>query len=69
MYFKKIIDWFNVKGIFTDDNYKVFDLEYDDRKKTINKYSELYGYEWSDNYYENVKKKIKEFEARLEEEH
>lgn len=69
MDFKKIIDWFNVKGIFTDDNYKVFDLEYDDRKKTINKYSELYGYEWSDNYYENVKKKIKEFEARLEEEH
>ncbi len=69
MDFKKIIDWFNVKGIFTDDNYKVFDLEYNDRKRTINKYSELYGYKWSDNYYENVKKKIKEFEARLEEEH
>lgn len=66
--FKAIIEWFGVWGIFVNENYEVYDLEYDDGT-IITDYSDSYEYEWSDNYYENVKKKIKEFEARLEEEH
>ena len=63
--FKKIIDWFGIKGIFVNKNYEVFDLEYDNGK-IIKKYSESYSWKWSDNYYNNIKHKIVEYEHEIQ---
>ncbi len=61
--FSRIVDeWFGVRGIFVDDNDKVLDLEYSDGT-TIKQYSASYSWQWSDRYYENLKKKILEFEG------
>lgn len=60
--FEKIINWFGVQGVFVDENYEVFNLEYDDGT-TICECSASYSWNWTDNYYDNLKKKIVEFES------
>ncbi len=57
--FEHLIDWLGVKGIFTDDFYNVFDLEYADNE-IIKEYRTLQEYQepWSDVYYENLKSRI-----------
>lgn len=58
--FHRIVDFWEVKGIFVNDNYEVFDLEKDDGS-VISKYNDLYDWEWSDEYYTSLKKKIEEY--------
>lgn len=60
--FKAIIDWFGVQGIFVNKNYEVFDLEYNDGETTIKECSDVYNWNWSDNYYNNLKLKIEKYE-------
>ena len=62
--FENIINRFGVKGIFTDDDYNVFDLE-SDEGRIISSYksSEEYKLQWTDCYYKNLKGKIREFYA------
>lgn len=55
--FKNIIDWLNVKGIFTNENYEVYNLEKNDGS-IITDYLPSYSYEWTDTYYNNIKQKI-----------
>ena len=59
--FSDLTEWLGIKGIFTDENNEVFDLEYNDGT-IIKGYAEKYDWKWSDAYYENLKKKIKEYE-------
>lgn len=58
--FKKIVEWMGIDGIFVNENLDVYDLEYND-ERTIEEYSDKYPYDWSLEYYENVKKKVEEF--------
>lgn len=60
--FENIIDWWNIKGIFTDENYMVYDLEYIDNT-LIKKHlpAEKYKEQWSTNYYNNLKNKIHQY--------
>lgn len=55
--FENLIDWLDIKGIFTDDNYNIFDIEtgilMDEEKYLQHKYTKK--------YYENLKKKIDEY--------
>lgn len=60
--FENLIDWLGVKGIFTDENYGVYDLEYDDgRVITSYRSPAEYQRQWSIAYYNNLKKKILKF--------
>lgn len=59
--FSELTEWLGIKGIFTDGNNEVFDLEYNDGT-IIKGYAEKYDWKWSDAYYENLKEKIKEYE-------
>ncbi len=56
--FEHIVDWWGVKGIFTDEYYNVYNLEYNDNR-FINQYlsSDKYREQWSSNYYNNLKEK------------
>lgn len=59
--FGGIVDWMGLKGIFTDENYAVFDLEKDDGS-TLNintKYQSEWS--WSKKYYQHIKDKIRLF--------
>jgi hypothetical protein len=61
--FKAIIDWYGVYGIFVNEDYEVYDLEHNDGR-IIEDYAESYAWKWSDEYYNNLKAKIKEFENK-----
>ena len=58
--FENIIDEYKVKGIFTNNNYEVYDLEKGNESIIID-YNKKYSYCWSDAYYDNLKNKIDEF--------
>ena len=60
--FENIVEWWGVRDIFTDNDYNVFDLEYngDFLVKTHRKIPE-YEMQWSEKYYRNVKECIKLF--------
>ena len=57
--FENIIDWWRVKGIFTDSQYNVYDLELGN-DCIITEYRRVSEYreQWSRQYYENLKEKI-----------
>ena len=55
--FKKLVDYYKIKGIFVNDKYEVYDLEKGD-ESIIRDYQEVYSREWSKSYYNNLKKKI-----------
>lgn len=57
--FENIIDWWGVRGILTDEDYQVYDLEYAE-KRVLTEYKTRYSREWSKEYYENVKRKVEE---------
>lgn len=59
--FENIIDWWGERGILTDKDYQVYDLEYAD-KRALTEYKTRYSREWSKGYYENVKSKVEEME-------
>jgi len=57
--FENIVEWWGVKGIFTNEKYEVFDLESEIGELIID-YKEVkeYQMQWSRTYYNNLKKKI-----------
>lgn len=57
--FENLIDWWGVKGTFTDDEYNIFDLEYSDNR-IIETYKTMKEYQlpWNIGYYNNVKERI-----------
>lgn len=57
--FEHLIDWLGIKGIFTDESYNVYDLEYVDNR-ILREYKNLHEYNraWSNAYYNNLKSKI-----------
>lgn len=57
--FENIVDWWGVKGIFTDENYNVYDLEFEE-KHIISGLRGVAEYQaqWSIDYYNNLKKRI-----------
>lgn len=55
--FEKLMDLYGIKGIFINDSYEVYDLEKGDGS-ILTEYADQYFWDWSDTYYENVKKKI-----------
>ena len=61
--FENIVDFFGIKGIFVDNNYNVYDLSSYDRK-TLKKYQNRYSYDWTEQYYNNLKMKIEEFNCK-----
>lgn len=58
--FKNLVNIYGIKGIFVNDNYEVYDLEKGD-ESIITEYSDEYSWDWSNSYYDNLKKKIDEF--------
>lgn len=60
--FEKIIDDYGVKGIFTNEDYEVFDLE--KGNEVISDYKSEYPYNWSNTYYNNLKEKIDAFMSK-----
>lgn len=58
--FKKLIDWYGVKGIFVNDYYQVFDIEAGDGT-IITDYKDVYTEDWSDDYYNNLKIPVGKF--------
>lgn len=61
--FEKIVRWLKVDGIFVNDKYEVFDLEYSNGT-TIKEYQSVYDKKWTDAYYGNVKEKIIVYERK-----
>lgn len=57
--FENLVDWWGIKGIFTDEDYNVYDLEFEE-KHIITDLREVAEYQaqWSMNYYNNLKKRI-----------
>ena len=64
--FESLIDWFGIKGVFTDERYNVFDLE-SSSGETINSFNSgtIVNRSWSLNYYVNVKNKIEAFQIGI----
>ena len=58
--FENLVNLYGIKGIFVNDDYEVYDLEKGDRN-ILTTYSDTYTWDWSDSYYDNLKKKIDEF--------
>ncbi len=62
--FENYVDWLGLYGIFTDKDYNILDLEFND-ETIITSYSDKYNSKWSEKYYTNLKKKIREYETRI----
>lgn len=58
--FNNVVDWLKIKGIFTNENYEVFDIEKGDGS-IITDYLDRYPRKWSDKYYNSLKKRIELF--------
>ena len=58
--FPKIVDWLKIRGIFTNEDYEVLDIEKGDGS-IITDYLNSYPRKWSDNYYSSLKKRIELF--------
>lgn len=58
--FKNLVDQYEIKDIFVNDNYEIYDLEKDDGS-IITDYRDKYSRTWNDSYYDNLKKKIDGF--------
>lgn len=61
--FENYVEWLGLRGIFTNDNYEVFDLELNDGT-IITTYANEYSKKWSSQYYNNIKKKIEQFYSK-----
>ena len=55
--FEKLVDWYGIKGIFTDETYNVYDLE-NGTTFDNNADAQVVNKEWSFRYYQNLKDKI-----------
>lgn len=61
--FEQLIDWYGVKNIFTNDNYEVYDIE-QGKEVVISDYLDVYKWEWSHKYYENLQNYVNQFMNR-----
>lgn len=58
--FKQLVEWYDIKGIFVNDKYEVIDIEAGDGK-IIDTYKKTYKREWSDDYYDHLKKIVDKY--------
>ena len=58
--FENLVTIYGIKGVFVNDDYEVYDLE-KGNGSTLTTYCDKYTWDWSDSYYDNLKKKIDEF--------
>ncbi|MEB3012033.1 hypothetical protein VJI77_03370 [Parvimonas sp. D2] len=58
--FGEMIEYFQIKGIFTDEDNNIFDLK-KNNGDIINDYCNSYNKHWEEIYYKNVKEKINIF--------
>ena len=63
--FEAVVDWLGVRGIFTDDSYRIYDLNSTD-DETVQSYWKAKDYreQWSKLYYTNLKIRIGMFLKR-----
>lgn len=61
--FEKLVEWFEIKGIFVDDNYDVYDIERGQGEVILGYLSE-YNWTWSDKYYGNLKKYVDQYMSK-----
>lgn len=61
--FEKLVDWFGIKGIFVNDSYEVYDIE-KGQDQVITDYLDEYSWEWSSDYYNNLKLYIEQFMSK-----
>ena len=62
--FKEMLIDMKIDGIFTNENNDIFDLEKNNGEVIIS-YCDLYTKNWGENYYKNVKEKIKIFNGNF----
>lgn len=55
--FENLVDWLGVKGYLTNNNYEIYDLEKSDGS-LLEQYKEEYSWDWSKEYYLNLRKII-----------
>jgi hypothetical protein len=62
--FEQLVDWYGIKNIFVNDNYEVYDLE-EENGTIIKEYKDEkdYKWEWSEKYYDNLKKMVDKYYA------
>jgi hypothetical protein len=58
--FKNLVDWYGIEGIFVNDNYDVYDIERGNGK-VILAHLDKYDWDWSENYYSNLKEYVDRF--------
>lgn len=61
--FEKLIDWYGIKNIFTNQNYEVYDIE-KGQNAVIKEHLDEYKWEWSDRYYANLRNYIDQVMSR-----
>lgn len=62
--FSELVTWFGIREIFVDKNDNVYDLESPNGECILYEYKDMYSWDWSETYYENLKKKIEKFETK-----
>lgn len=58
--FDRLIDWYGVKNIFTNDKYEVYDMEQGNDVLIVD-YLDIYKWQWSDRYYQNLQSCVNQF--------
>lgn len=61
--FEELVRWYGVEGIFVNENLEVYDIE-KGQDEIIRQYRNEYLWEWSDAYYNYLKKYIEQFMKR-----
>lgn len=55
--FCEMVDWYGIRGILTNEDYEVYDLEFSDGR-VISEYPSEFHQKWTKEYYINLRKKI-----------
>lgn len=61
--FENLVNILGIENIFVNENYEVYDLEKND-DSILTTYRDEYTWEWSNSYYDNLRKKIDEFMSK-----
>ena len=62
--FDEMVKYMKIDGIFTNENNEIYNLE-KNNDEIIHSYCDTYSKHWKENYYKNVKLKIKNFKEKL----
>ena len=60
--FEELVDWYGIKGSFVNESYEINDLERG-AGAILSDYHSDTRWQWSDQYYENIKKASEKFMA------